>query len=226
MAINVQGVQQALTACARQDATLIFISTSGVYAPLDVHALREDDPIEPPRAYGESKYIGERLCRAWWTEQSVPVKILRLFNVYGAYQSADLLPGYVLQQAVSGEPIALKTPQAQRDFLHADDAARAILSACAQSWEGFDLFNVGEGVSRSVAEFVETLERVMGRALPQERQPADDANEQDEVSQFRADITRIHNALGWSPSLDLEAGLRRTLQQMGVETVEESEEAD
>ncbi|GAB0056940.1 GDP-6-deoxy-D-mannose reductase [Candidatus Magnetaquicoccaceae bacterium FCR-1] len=210
VAMHRAGIGNALHAAARNRARLVFISTSGVYARDATGVLDEESGrIDPPHPYGQCKWQEELSCRAWSDTHGVPVRILRLFNVYGPGQSERFLIGYLVRQAMNGATIRLLTPQARRDFVHLADVRRAILLAALTPLAGVEICNVGSGVARSVLDVVAALQKRLATPLqivqPESIVPATD--------QAIAAIDRIRQALGWSPAITLEQGIAGCLEE-------------
>ncbi len=205
---NLLGIQRALDACVRNGAGLVFISTSGVYARNARGSLEEKDHlVHPPEPYGQSKWMGEQLCRLYHTRFQVPVRILRLFNVYGPGQTRALLIGYLTEEARANRPIRLKSPHSQRDFIHIDDVVTAI-QAAAGRFDGLETLNVGSGRAASVLSVVKLIEEKLARPLDV-RMPADhNAGNNDQVT---ANIDKIDRLLNWKPKIDLAAGIESCL---------------
>lgn len=203
--VNVQGTENALQACERNGAKMVFISTSGVYARDASGALSEETAcIAPPLPYGDSKWQGEELCRATHARSGIPVRILRIFNVYGPGQNEQFLIGYLVRHALTNRPIQLQTPHARRDFIHVADVRHAVALAATHQGSGVETFNVGSGRSHSVLEVVEELKKALKHPVTLHMP----ANPVESPDQAIANISRIQRALGWTPHITLPQGIQ------------------
>lgn len=194
--LAVPGTATVLGACAAAGTRVVVASSVEVYGPRD-GALTEDLALAPASPYAREKADADVLAR----EQGAIVA--RLTNVYGpGDRRASRLVPELLDAARHGHPPRLRsdgTPR--RDFLHADDAARALI-ALAQDGGAGEAYNIGSGVATSVSEVVEALERVLGRSLHATYEGAGDGA-------HWTDTTKIARATGWRPEIGLEDGLRR-----------------
>lgn len=212
LAVNVEGTRRALEACRANGAGMVLASTSGVYAPTAHGIHTEEAALDPSTPYGMSKLLAEALCRLYQKRYGLPVRILRIFNLYGPGQTADLLPGYLVRQAMAGLPIRLRTPEAGRDFIHVVDVARAFHLAALDGRSGMRVYNVGSGLSHRVGDWVPILAQQTGRRLEVITPPEGEEH----VGRVIADITRIRTELGWNPTIDLEAGIASmVIEQVG-----------
>jgi nucleoside-diphosphate-sugar epimerase len=194
MSINLLGTRAALDAGA---ARVVVAGTLGVYGHQE-GALGEDLELVPTTSYERTKTLADILAR----ERGAVVA--RLANVYGpGDRHAWRLIPELLRAARAGTPPRMRsdgTPR--RDFLHADDAARALL-ALATDGEPGNAYNVGAGVPIAVRTVVETLEAALGRPLHAQYAPG----AHDGTSRH-ADVARVNAATGWRPEIGLADGLR------------------
>lgn len=202
---NIDGTSNAVAACVRHRARLIFVSTSGVYRLPAPEPLSERSPVAPISGYAESKLEGENICRNALADLPAGATILRLFNPYGFGQSDDLLVGYIVRRLQAGDPVVIRTPDARRDFVHVSDVVNALV-LCAAPTEGLAIYNIGSGEARTVREIVEQI-----RARLPGASEVTFENGQDPYGRVVADIERIRVELGWSPTVTLDRGLDETV---------------
>jgi nucleoside-diphosphate-sugar epimerase len=129
----------------------------------DAPLLREDSPAEPPDPYGATKSAGGLLLRAHARELGLPTWYLRLASMYGPGDDpAKLIPGAV-RAAVAGEPFEMSEGAQVREWLHVDDAVRAVLSAAAADPpEPALTVNIGTGQGISLLDLVRLVFEVAG----------------------------------------------------------------
>jgi GDP-4-dehydro-6-deoxy-D-mannose reductase len=211
MRTNLLGTVAALEYCRRHRSRLLFLS-SYMYGRPQQLPIAETAPLEARNPYALSKKMAEEACRFHADAFGVPVTILRPFNVYGPGQSERFLIPSIIRQLESGSEIRVKDLKPRRDYVYVDDLVEAIASATDRI-EAFGVFNIGSGVSHSVAEVTGLIQKVWGMSLPVgasgERRP-------DEVMDTVAEISLARQRLGWTPRFSLEAGLRDMHRRQGM----------
>jgi len=200
--VNVIGTANALAYCERSGARMLLASSAAVYRPTEPGAVVDEDAELDPRApYALSKWLAERLCEQWAEEKGGRAVALRVFNVYGPGQPLPFIVPYVVDCVRRGQAVALRSPEAVRDFVHVDDVATAFFAAVDSDLRGYAVLNIGSGVGTSVRELAELTFRVA------ETPPAIEADAGAERAAVVADIARAATELDWRPRRDLAAGL-------------------
>ena len=137
-------------------------------------------------------------------------------NPYGPFQLPDrrehgIVNRFILA-ALRGETITLFGGGRQlRDYLHISDASAAILRAATDERAAGEILNVGAGVSMSVREMAERIVEVTGSGKV-ETAPWPEGYERVETGDFLCDTRHIEHLLGWKPTVDLDTGIRRTVE--------------
>ncbi|MBF0419419.1 MAG: NAD(P)-dependent oxidoreductase [Magnetococcales bacterium] len=217
--VSLTGMYLALEACVRYGASLVFASTSGVYTRGLLGAVGEhDDLIRPPELYGQSKWLAEQICRLYHQSRSIPVRILRLFNLYGPGQTERLLIGYLLRQVCQKGVIELHHPHDRRDFIHVHDVVRAFAASATRPFSGLQTINIGSSQAWSVLDVVRIAERMVAYPLDV-RLPEQGAMSHESVY---ADITAARHLLDWNPEITLAAGLADCLGVANPEVLSET----
>jgi dTDP-glucose 4,6-dehydratase len=197
-------------------ARFLLASTSEVYGDPQVHPQPETywghvNPIGPRGVYDEAKWYAEALTMAYHRQQGVDTCIARIFNTYGPRMrphDGRAVPTF-MRQALEHKPLTVFGDGSQtRSFCHVDDLIRG-LYLLAQSKEHLPV-NVGNPREMTLLELAESVLRVTGARseIVFEALPVDDP----QVRQ--PDITRAKQILGWEPEVELEDGLRRTIEWM------------
>jgi nucleoside-diphosphate-sugar epimerase len=207
------GTRRALELARAHDARFFLASTSEIYGDPLVHPQPETywgnvNPIGPRAVYDEAKRFAETLTSAYQREHGVNTAIVRIFNTFGS----RLRPGdgrvvsNFLVQALRGDPLTVYGDGSQtRSFCYVDDEVRGFLALLDS--DVHDPVNIGNPDSEfTMAQLAEMVLDVTGSTskITHEPLPTDDPK------QRRPDITRAKSLLGWSPSIDLREGLRRT----------------
>jgi dTDP-glucose 4,6-dehydratase len=197
-------------------ARFLLASTSEVYGDPQVHPQPETywghvNPIGPRGVYDEAKRYAEALTMAYHRQQGVDTCIARIFNTYGPRMrphDGRAVPTF-MQQALENKPLTVFGDGSQtRSFCHVDDLIRG-LYLLAQSKEHLPV-NLGNPREMTLLELAENVLRVTGARseIVFEALPVDDP----QVRQ--PDITRAKQILGWEPEVELQDGLRRTIEWM------------
>ena len=164
----------------------------------------EDTTPVSPGIFGASKNAQHSLLRALFEGAGASVAWSRIFFVFGPAQRAASLVPVICRSILAGEPPALRTPAAMNDFLYVDDAASALVRLLETKAAG--VFNIGSGVGTRADEVAGLLLRIAGR----ENVFGGSKEGDNSGAGFYGDLSRIRE-LGWTPSVSLEEGLRRTL---------------
>jgi NAD dependent epimerase/dehydratase len=210
---NVVGTLNILEAARREEpARIVHTSTSEVYGTATTVPIDEEHPLHPQSPYAASKVGADQLALSFQRSFGTPVVVARPFNTYGPRQSARAVIPTIVTQALSRDVIELGSTSPTRDFLYVEDTVRGMLRcAVAEGVEG-EVINLGTGAEISIGELAERLLRMVGRdvglALDEDRvRPADS-----EVERLVAGTAKAKELLGWEPTVDLDEGLRRTIE--------------
>ena len=213
------GTHHMLGVAKFKRARILLASTSEVYGDPQVHPQTEDywgnvNPIGPRGVYDEAKRYAEALTMAYHRQQGVDTCIARVFNTFGASMrphDGRAIPTF-LRQALQDKPITVFGDGSQtRSFCYVDDLIRGLVKLMESDVHlPVNLGNPEEmtllQLAQAVIEVTESRSEIVHEALPvddpQVRQP---------------DITRARQLLGWEPEVGLHDGLRRTIEQSGVE---------
>ena len=206
--VNTQGTINVLDFCRRTGSHLIFVSGYCYGIPTTL-PLSESAPARPNNPYAASKFAAEEACRFFHGYLQTPVTILRPFNIYGPGQPSHFLIPRIVEQAIDPaiSEIVLEDDTPRRDYVHVGDVVRAIRALLKNRTAGAT-FNIGAGKSISVAQLTNLicLAADLKKPLVSRGQPR-----AHEIPDVVADITAIRDAIGWSPSISLEDGLREII---------------
>ena len=209
-AINVLGLAKRLK-CRTFQA-----STSEVYGDPAVHPQNEDywghvNPIGPRSCYDEGKRCAETLFFDYHRQHGLEIKVARIFNTYGPrmHPADGRVVSNFIMQALRGEPITVYGEGSQtRSFCFVEDLIEgfvALMDSDASITGPINLGNPNEFTIRQLAELVIELagsnSPIVSRPLP-----ADDPR------QRQPDISRARSLLDWKPKIELEEGLKATIE--------------
>jgi UDP-glucuronate 4-epimerase len=192
---------------------LVFASSSSVYGvkPGDVRevmAFREDDPcLSPASPYAATKRMNELMLSTYRDLFGLGVFALRFFTVYGPRQRPDMAIARFTRAIAAGRPVTLfGDGSTRRDYTFVDDIVSGVVAAIDRVTPGaYELINLGGTHTISLAELVETIERVVGVAAVIDRQPLQPGD----VPVTYASIDRARALLGFSPATRPDAGIAR-----------------
>jgi UDP-glucose 4-epimerase len=206
-------------AVAAQVRKVVAASSASVYGLASEFPTTElQHPWDNDTFYGAAKVFNEGMLRSFHAMHGLDYVALRYFNVYGPRMDVHGLYTEVLirwmERIAAGEaPLILGDGQQTMDFVFTTDIARANLLA-AQSSATDRVFNIGTNTETSLLGLAQALLKVMGSDLPVEFGPPRAVNG---VSRRLASIVAAREVLGWTPSVDLETGLRTLVEWWSTE---------
>lgn len=212
---SVHGAINMLGLAKRTGARILQASTSEVYGDPEVHPQTEDywgrvNPIGIRSCYDEGKRCAETLFFDYHRQHQVDIRVARIFNTYGPrmHPNDGRVVSNFIVQALSGKDITIYgNGEQSRSFCFVDDLIDGIMQFMELE-EGFPgPINLGNPMEFSILELAETVKRVTNsnstivfKELPQ-----------DDPRQRKPDITLAKNKLAWEPSIQLEEGLKRSI---------------
>ena len=210
--VNVLGTVNVLEYCARTQARLIYLS-GYCYGIPDRLPIAETAPLRPNNPYAFSKSAAEAACHFFSECLETHVTIARPFNIYGPGQPVEFLVPHIMKQVTDPAvaAVVVEDDAPRRDYVHVDDVIGAIVSLCRNPKPGA-VFNIGSGMSYSVAQIVEIACQAAGVRKPLVSRGNRRVND---IPDVVADISAIQNALGWSPAITLLDGLRGIVDHAG-----------
>jgi dTDP-glucose 4,6-dehydratase len=213
------GTHHMLGVAKFKRARFLLASTSEVYGDPEIHPQPEDywgnvNPIGPRGVYDEAKRYAEALTMAYHRQQGVNTCIVRIFNTYGNRMrphDGRAIPTF-LRQALQDKPVTVFGDGGQtRSFCYVDDLIRGLV-LLAESDVHLPV-NIGNPDEYTLLELAETVIEVAGSRseIIFEALPVDDPKIR------QPDITRAKQLIGWEPQVGLREGLKRTIDEAGVE---------
>jgi UDP-glucose 4-epimerase len=204
-AANLTGTIHLFDAFGRAGQANTVASTAEVYGlPAGHEPIREDTEPCPLSWYGASKVAAEAYCRVLERHEQMRIAILRFTVLYGVGDTIQrAIPNFV-RSAVRGESIRIYGGEELRDYLHVDDAARAVVVAWEQRISG--TYNVGSGTGITVRDAAAAVLRVAGGTGTLERHPR-----QKPAADIVLDVTRFREATGFAPARVFPDGLEEQI---------------
>jgi len=212
---NVMGTINTLGLAKRVKARILLASTSEVYGDPEVHPQKEDywgrvNPVGIRSCYDEGKRAAECLMMDYHRQNSVDIKIARIFNTYGprmAVNDGRVVSNFIIQ-SLKGENITVYGDGSQtRSFCYVDDMVDGIVRMMESREDFFGPVNLGTPDEFTILELANTVIRmtksrskIIFTSLPQ-----------DDPMQRKPDISLARETLGWQPRISLEEGLESTI---------------
>ena len=209
---NIVNSVRLLEAMRRADVSkIVFSSSATVYGVPKRLPLREDDEMGmQANPYGATKVAVETFLGVYHQLYQFDCVLLRYFNPYGPNELCDpethAVPN-IIRAVLARRPIPVYWKGEQvRDYIYVEDLARAHIAPLEVS--GFEVFNVGTEVGTKVKDIIQTVFRVSGYEVP-----IDDLGERPgDIEASYASSEKMASMLGWRAQVDLEEGLRRTIE--------------
>jgi len=206
-AINVVGTTQVLER-SRQSGVqrVVFASSSSVYGHSSRAPFREDAVTSHPLSiYAATKVAGEALAFTYSHAYALPVVCLRLFTVYGPRQRPDLAIRKFAGMIMEGKEVPIYGDGSlERDYTYIDDTVDGIVRALNVTGD-FDVYNIGNSHPVRIDEMVDALGRALHKPVCRKFIPTPAG----EMILTHADLTKAHQALGYSPKVSFEEGIGR-----------------
>ena len=212
--VSVLGAINCLGLAKRIKARIFQASTSEVYGDPEVHPQPESylgrvNPIGPRACYDEGKRCAETLFFDYHRENKVDIRVVRIFNTYGPRMHPDdgrVVSNFIVQ-ALKNEPITIHGDGSQtRSFCYVDDLIEGFVRLMNQD-EVLGPVNMGNPGESTVLELAKLVIKLTGSSSELVHEPF----REDDPMQRKPDITQAQAHLDWSPAVNLETGLEKTI---------------
>jgi dTDP-glucose 4,6-dehydratase len=212
--VGALGTHNALGLAKAKGARFLLASTSEVYGDPLVHPQREDywgnvNPVGPRGVYDEAKRFAEAITMAYHRYHGLDTRIVRIFNTFGPRMRRDdgrAIPNFI-DQALRGQPLTVYGDGSQtRSFMYVSDLVAGIWRLMQS--EVHDPVNLGNPFEMTLLELAKRITRLAGSTSPIVFQPLP----VDDPKIRQPDISRARALLGWEPRVDVDEGLRRTIE--------------
>ena len=209
MGVNFLGTARLLEAAMNTGVRRIVIIGSAEEYGNQSGPLDETMPLGAATAYGVSKANATNHALGMHKTRGCPVVVARPFSVYGPGQPSNMFVAEAIDSAVNNIPFAMSHGEQKRDLIFIDDVVRGLIAAaCAPGVEG-RVINLGTGRAHRLRDVAELIWRLTGTQAPLligNRQARDE-----ELYDTWADNTLAKRLLDWEPTVDLESGLKLTI---------------
>jgi dTDP-glucose 4,6-dehydratase len=207
------GTHNALGLARAKGARILVASTSEVYGDPLIHPQREEywgnvNPVGPRGVYDEAKRFLEAMTMAYMRSHGMQTRIVRIFNTYGPrmrMRDGRVVPNFMCQ-ALLDEPLTVYGDGSQtRSFCYVDDLVEGIIRLLWSDEK--DPVNIGNPAEMTILQFAHRIIDLSGSGsqVVYKPLPVDDPKVR------QPDIGKARRILGWEPKVELDDGLRRTI---------------
>ena len=211
--VNVQGTCNLLRALSGRGGVRLrgMVYTGSDFEYGEGEGPRGENGVpNPTNYYAASKASGWMFCKAFHKLHNLPIAGVRPFLTYGPNQGTRRFVPYVILSALSEKPeISLTGGQQIRDFVYITDIVGGLLKAAQIPAAYGEMINLGTGVGTSLRTVVDLViqltasrTRPLYGTIPYRK---------GEIGELKADIDKALRVLNWSPRVELEEGLRMTI---------------
>ena len=212
---SVHGAINMLGLAKRINAKIMQASTSEVYGDPEVHPQTEDywghvNPYGIRSCYDEGKRCAETLFFDYHRQHNLRIKVARIFNTYGPkmHPNDGRVVSNFIMQALQDKPITIYGDGSQsRSFCYVDELIDVFIRLMDSNDEFTGPVNTGNPIEFTIKELAEKIIQLTNSKsiISYKELPGDDP------IQRRPDISLAKDKLGWSPSIQLEEGLKKTI---------------
>jgi len=211
--VNVSGTLNVLIAARDLGVKrVVYGASSSAYGNTEVLPKTEDMAALPLSPYAVNKFAGELYCRVFHQVYGLETVSLRYFNVFGPRQDpmsqySAVIPKFIGAALAGQSPTIFGDGEQSRDFTFVDNVVQANLLACKAAGAPGETINIACGARVTLNELADRIGRIVGTQVPPTYQPTRSGD----VKHSLADIRKAKRILGYEPKVDLEQGLRRTV---------------
>ncbi|MBW1812843.1 MAG: SDR family oxidoreductase [Deltaproteobacteria bacterium] len=214
--VNVHGSINMLGLAKRLKAKILQASTSEVYGDPTVHPQTEDywghvNTIGPRSCYDEGKRCAETLFFDYYRQNNVNIRVARIFNTYGPrmHPNDGRVVSNFITQALANDPITVFGDGTQtRSFCYVDDLVEGLMRLMNGPDEFVGPLNLGNPNEFTVLELAQKIIKLTRSTSEIVFKPIP----QDDPKQRQPCIDLARDRLGWSPKVELDKGLKRTIK--------------
>ncbi|MCR2045374.1 NAD-dependent epimerase [Anaerosalibacter massiliensis] len=225
---NIMGFMNILEACRHNEVKhLVYASSSSVYGsnidmPFSVH----DNVDHPVSLYAATKKSNELMAHTYSHLYGIPTTGLRFFTVYGPWGRPDMALFLFTKAILNDEPIKVfNHGKMERDFTYIDDIIEGVVRVMdnppkanedwdrlnpdpGTSYAPFKVYNIGNNKPVQLMEFIETIEKKLGKEAKKEFLPL----QAGDVPKTYADVDDLINDVGFKPDTSIDKGIGKFVE--------------
>lgn len=212
---SVMGAINMLGLAKRLKIKVLQASTSEVYGDPEVHPQPETyrgnvNPIGPRACYDEGKRCAETLFFDYYRQLNIKIKVIRIFNTFGPKMQPDdgrVISNFIVQ-ALKNKDITIYGDGSQtRSFCYVDDLVEGIVKMMNSREEFIGPVNLGNPkefnilkLAKKIIKLTDSKSKIIYKPLPK-----------DDPKRRQPNIKLAHNELKWEPKIELDEGLKKTI---------------
>jgi nucleoside-diphosphate-sugar epimerase len=191
----------------------VYAASSSAYGDTEVLPKNEEMAANPLSPYALQKWVGERYCKLYTELYGLETVSLRYFNVFGPGQDpyseySAVVPKFTTKLLARAPITVYGDGEQSRDFTYIDNVIEANLLALRAPNAPGEVCNIGCGQRVTLNQLIRILEELLGVRAQVTYAPAKPGD----VRHSLADISKATRILGYVPKIDIEEGLRRTVE--------------
>lgn len=210
---NVSGTLNVCNAARHENVRrLVHTSSAGVYGPAEGDLpISETHPVRAYNPYTASKLAADNVVESFHLSYELPVTIIRIFNVYGPRIGRFLIIPTIILQLIKGCELKLGSMTPTRNFTYIDDIVEAYLLMAEYEAVVGEVVNFGSPRALTIGELALLIAGLMGRDVTIAQDAKALRPHKSEIDRVLADVTKARELLEWSSKVELEDGLRQTI---------------
>lgn len=213
---NITATLNVLAASRRHNvARVVTTSSSEVYGTAQRVPIDESHPLEAQSPYAATKISCDKLAQAYHLSFGLPVVTIRPFNTYGPRQSARAIIPTIITQALTRQKVYLGAVHPTRDLNYVADTVDGFIRVATTPGVEGKTFNIGSGTEISIGDVADRIIRLIDKEIPVIFDATRIRPATSEVGRLICDSSRARAELGWHPAVDLDEGLKRTIEWIG-----------
>ena len=187
----------------------IFVSSAAVYGHTKTPLIKENHLTNPLSIYGLSKLAVEKLVKIYYNLYKIPYIIIRYGNIYGARQKTfrpgSVIVNFIYKILYDQIPEINGNGKQLRDYIYIDDLIDASLKTMKTKRVG--VYNVGSGVGIRLNDIISKINKILNKNI----KPKYNLSVESGVEKSILDIKKIKKDMNWQPKVNIDTGLRRTI---------------
>uniref|UniRef100_A0A7C3N7C6 NAD-dependent epimerase/dehydratase family protein n=1 Tax=candidate division WOR-3 bacterium TaxID=2052148 RepID=A0A7C3N7C6_UNCW3 len=208
---NIKGVKNILdVAKERKIKHTIIMSTSEVYGSAQYTPMDEKHPLNAYSPYAATKIAQDQMALAYSRVFSLPVTIVRPFNIFGPRQSLRSVLPQIILQSIKSDKIYIGNLHTERDYTYIDDLTDAFTKVIYNEKTFGKIFNICSKKSYSIKNIIKIVESVSNKKLEVVVQNERVRKKSCEVDKLLGDNSFAKKLIGYSPKVSFEEGIEKT----------------
>ncbi len=210
---NILGSQHILNAARRTGARVLQTSTSEVYGTARIAPIPESHPLQAQSPYAATKIGSDKLAESYFLSFGLPVTVVRPFNTFGPRQSDRAIIPTIIKQVLLGDVVKIGNTSPTRDLNYVDNTVSAFVAVAKRPDLAGRTIHFGSGREISIGDLARLIGQLEGKDITIQSEAERQRKAGSEVERLIADDTLVRELVPeWRPEIDLEEGLRRTIE--------------